>query len=347
MNILLCIAAGFLFDGSVKFKSVTGFEPIPEDSEYFLQTPTSFDVDARGNYYVVDVEAQVVFTWDKTGAFRKVIGAPGEGPGEFQFSGRGPGTGYITVMKDQLYVYDGRKREVLIFDGEGVFVKAVSLGKNRSRAENFYACEDGAFIMHRRRFSEEGALGEVLRLDLEGKTLKTYRSENDNSFKMNQKNGQRNFMIKAFNPTLVSSYNHATDEILVGQSGEPWFEVFSAGKSFKVKVPVARQEVTKADKDEYMQRFTGRSRKPSVEFPDKKAFYTHLISLGKSGYLVFNQSPYYNKIDGVRIDKDGQILGRFQMACGQGGSLLASRGRALKIAMNDHDEFEISELTVN
>ncbi len=347
MPILLLIASGLIFEGPVQFQSVAKFEPVPEDSEYFLQSPSSFDVDAQGNYYLVDVEARVVFSWDKAGAFRKVIGAPGEGPGEFQFSGRGPGTGFISALKDGLYVYDGRKREVLVFDTEGVFKKAFALSKSRSRAENFFAMDDGSFLLHRRRFGEEGAIGELLKLDAEGATLKVLFKEEDDSFKMGQRDGRRQFTIKAFNPTLVSSYNHASNEIIVGHSSEPTFKIITGEKSVTVKVPMAQQDVTQEDKDEYMQRFTSGRRMPTVEFPDKKSFYSHILSMGKSGYLVFTQSPYYNNIDGVRINSEGKILGKFKMSCGQGGGLLAARGRALKVSLNSEEEFEISELTIH
>ena len=348
MNSLVWLLAMMAFDGPVKVEIRTLLKPIPEDSDYFLQTPTSFDVDKAGNYYLVDAEAQVVFTWDKQGNFKGHIGKPGEGPGEFQFGGRGPGAGFITALDKGLFVYDVRKRQVLFFNEDAQYQSNIALNANRARASNFYAMPSGEFLVHQRRFNEEGIFAEVKRLDGEGKETKTYAALKDESFNVSRSERRRRFTIRAFHPTIVSHYDRLTGEILVGHSKEPSFDVHKAdGQVVKIKVPMPANEVTQEDKDEYMRRFETRNRAPEVEFPDKKAFYTHLLSLGESGYLVFNQSPYYNHIEGVHLNKNGDLKGRVDLESGPGGGLFGAAGRLLWLSLDDEDEFVLKEVALN
>ncbi len=337
------------YEGPVAFDKVTGLAPVKSDSEFFMEDPLSFDFDDAGNYYVLDGGAKVIFTWDKQGRYKGTIGKPGQGPGEFVFSGRGPASGYVNAVGDTLYVMDSPKHEIMTFKG-GKFVKALPIRLSRGGISSFAVIGPNKFLVQWRRMGDDKMMNEVVYLDGEGKTLETMMSQVDDSFQMGARGGsggRPNFKIKAFNPGLVTSYNRATGQLLFGQSNEPLFTVQEKGGQKRVvKVPLVREEVTKADQEEFNQRFQNGNFKPQVEFPSQKPFYTHLISLGEKGFLVYHQSPYNREIKGVHLDKTGKAMGRFSMKCGQTGGLLASRGRVLRVSLDEDDDLRLEELKV-
>ena len=69
--------------------------------------------------------------------------------------------------------------------------------------------------------------------------------------------------------------------------------------------------------------------------------------LGDRGYLVYSQSPHYARLEGVRLDKKGKVLGRFDQQCGVGGSLMVSAGRTLLVMTDEDDEFQLKEVTID
>ncbi len=349
MSLLLLMTTTFLFDGPFYLKPGLKLASLPEDSAFFLESPMSFDVDPEGNYYVADAEAKVIFTWDKNGRYLKTIGKPGEGPGEFSFTGRGGGQAFVSFSQNNLYVYDGRRREVLLFDASGNYLRSTQAGASRSRASNFGVTDSGQMVLQSRRFSDEGPQSSVVLLDKHGKISKTFVDIKDRTFEIKggQAGSRRSFTLRAFYPALVSQLDSAAQTLIIGNSGEASFKVYdlAGGSERTIKVPLSREEVTKADKEEFERRFEQSDRRPSIEYPDQKAFYTNVLSLGNKGFLVYNLSPYYGKVTGVHLDQKGTLQNRFQVECGQGGALLGARGRILSVGLNEDDDFVIQEVT--
>ncbi len=334
----------------VTFAQKTLLEPLPEESDHFLERPVAFDIDDQGSYFAVDADAKVVYCWDQNGAFLRVIGKPGQGPGEFVFSGRGQGVGYISVLGEKLYVYDGAKREVLVFDRAGAYQSSVRIGLSRGRASNFSATADGRFLLHRRVRKDEGLFSEIQLFNASGEPRKMLKSAPDTSFRpRGGRGGGRSFAIKAFNPTLVSDFNAATGQLLIGNGGEPFFEVLDLeGNRRVIETGLKREEVSAEDKQEFQTRFqnVGRGRL-EISYPDKKPYFDKLLSLGENGYLAYIQSPFHGRLSGVLLDAKGNQRGRFRMVCGQDGGLFAARGRLLRVMVNDDGDFELAELVLN
>ena len=347
---LVTILTLLVFDGPVSLKTAVTLEPLPEDGEYFFQAPSSFDIDRDGNYYVLDAEAGTIFTWSKTGNYLKTIGKPGEGPGEFQFSGRGPAYGFVSAADDQLVVYDPRKTSLQLFDFNGNFQKAIPLGGGRGRMMYFTETSGDQFLSFKRTRLDEGFFALIQIIDPEGKVVKELERRKDDSFSVsgNRNSGRRRFSIKPYNPQLGMGYDRKSGELAIGFSGEPSFDVIDKdGKKRRIKVPLAQRDVNQEAKDEYLKRFESMPRTPEFEWPDKMAYYTHLVILGDKGFLVYSQSPHYGNLSGVRLDKQGKTLGRFEQKCGVGGSLMVSAGRVLLVSTNEDDEFELREVNID
>lgn len=342
----------FAMDGGVvKFKSMTTLQTDLDDYDLFVQMPQSFDIDSTGNYYMLDAGARTILVWDKKGKFSRKIGVAGDGPGELVLEGRGPDGGFVSVFNNTLYVLDMPKRKILTFDTKtGEFQKEISLLMARGRIINFYVVDEGRILIQRRMMKDDGVVNEVVVLDHAGKTLNVLNSVKDDTFKPQGRPGGRfRFTIKAFNPAVVSFYDNVAGELLMGDSASPSFDIYNLkGEKLRtLKSPLPQEDVTAEDKAEQEERFATRSRKPTIDFPDKKAFYTHLLSLGEKGYLVYQQSPTYRNITGLHLAKDGDVKGRFTMSCGSEGGLMASRGHLLSVTLDEDEEFLIKEISVD
>lgn len=346
MSLYLLSMMLIVLDGPIEFNAAVSLAPVDDESDFFMEEPVAFDYDASGNFYILDSGAKTIFTWDKQGQFKGTIGKPGQGPGELVISGRGPGGGFINTVGDRLFLMDARKKKIIVFN-EGTFEKELPIRLARGRILNWSVMDEDRYLFHWRRRGDDNFINEMVIVDGEGKALETLESQPDDSFQMKRQNGRRSFKIKAFNPTLVSYYDRTTGDLLVGNSGEPSFKVIGKDKKSRtIKVPLSRLEVDQDVKNEFAEQFTSRRFKPQIEFPDKKAFYTHLISLGDKGFLVYDQSPFYRNINGVHLAKDGSVVGRFNMELGEQGALMASRDKIMCVSMDEDDEFTLRELNI-
>lgn len=319
-------------------------DPVPADNQYFLQNPSSFDVDEKGNYYLLDFRSKVVFIWDKNGAFIRTICQPGNGPGEFTFRGAN-GTGFLSVAGDRLFVFDGWKTSVQIFELNGTYIKSTPLISNRSRALDFAVTREGQFILLLRHAREDGRYLIVETFDSDGNSLNTLASMKDTSYEIRLTDKQKQVTIMAFHPTLVTSFNGRDKQIIIGNSQEPSFQVFDmSSKSCTIKAPLKRLPVTHEDIAELEEVHEKKRLPPTLIFPDHKPCYTHLHSLGNKGFLAYTQSPSYGKISGIYLDRQGQVKGRFKLDCGIGGGLLGNGDRVLNVLLTPEGEFVLREL---
>lgn len=82
-----------------------------------LLEPGSMAVDGWGRIYVADRKPAVIKLFDSTGAFVRLIGREGGGPGEFKI-------GFIAVRGSHLVVQDPMQSRTSLFDTSGKFIKS-------------------------------------------------------------------------------------------------------------------------------------------------------------------------------------------------------------------------------
>ena len=87
------------------------------DEAYQFGQIGGVDVDADGNVYITDAQAQEIRVFDPAGAYLQTIGAPGGGPGEF-----GRGVSGVFVVGDELVVPDLGNARVSRFTLGGDFI---------------------------------------------------------------------------------------------------------------------------------------------------------------------------------------------------------------------------------
>jgi len=342
-----------LFDSPFDAQAGIRLEPLPDDIDYFLGQPMSFDIDASGHFYVLDGDAKTVFHWDDKGRFVGTIGTPGAGPGELSLAGRGRPWGMVAAVGEELYVFDGGKRKIIVFTQDGAFKREFELMATRSFVRSLFVVDVHQFLLLHTRRNEDERLTEAALINGEGKTERVLATVDENVFSMSGTSRETaRFTLRAFNPTLTAAYNAMTGEALVGFGGEPSFDLYNlkTGAKKLVKIPMIRAEVTQADKDELAEERSqgggGRrmGNRLTIEFPDKKPYYDQILPVGDRGFLVFTQSPYYRDIAGVFVDRDGNPKERFAMRCGQNGGILGARGRLLFASLDEEGDFQLAEL---
>jgi len=89
--------------------------------ESFSQVGT-FVVDAEGGILALDFKDQKIKVFDKTGKFIRLIGKPGQGPGEL-----GTASGIQLMADNTLVVEDATNRRLALFKPTGEFLKNISM----------------------------------------------------------------------------------------------------------------------------------------------------------------------------------------------------------------------------
>lgn len=87
-----------------------------------------FDADSEGNIYLISPKSgeNIVFAFDKDGAFVRSFGRKGQGPGELQVQTYGSGLLSVT-LKDEIAISDHNNKKISFFRKDGSLVKETKL----------------------------------------------------------------------------------------------------------------------------------------------------------------------------------------------------------------------------
>ncbi len=350
--LLVCLFA-FALDVDMPALAKT-MSAIPEDADNFLSLPLDLTVDDRGRVFVADANAKTVFVWNKDGSFAGNFGKEGAGPGEFSFWQFGP-QAYLGTSGDRIYVFDGGRRTINIFDADFNFISSTSyqMKGGRGRANYFKVASEDMFVINARSFGRDTPPKQLVGLyDMDGEMVHGITEVDDKTFEM-QGNGSgrpTGMTINAFSPQMVVHYDDRTKRVIVADSGRPSFDIYALdGKPIMtVNLEIPHLDVTDEDIAEYKEiRWIKNSSFVKPAFPDKKAYFTHILPLADGTFLVFEQSPFYRNVTGVRVDERGKVQQKLSYSCGEDGSLYGANGRVFAVATDDEGEFMVHELALN
>ena len=338
-----------MFGGkNIEFETVLTLENIPENAEDFLRSPNDIAIDERGNFYILDLVSATIFRWDHEGKFKGKLGKKGDGPGEFTFfSNVGGPQGYVSAGSNELYVYDGAKKTVSIFSYDGTFKSAIPFQTARGRTEIFRVLKNNDFLIFNSSYFSETPYRRVGAYNRDGSLIRQFGEVEDKTWYYSSKNGRRQVVLRPYATSLFMGYNGVRDQILMGDSSKTSFDILDhRGELIKtVSFKWVRQELTKEDRQEFQEQNWFKNQNFfTVDFPEEKAFYTHIYPVGDRGYLVFLQSVSYNDCNGIMIDPEGAVLGKFDLHCGLGGGLFGVREQVVAITTNEDDEFQVQVL---
>ncbi|MCX6560789.1 MAG: 6-bladed beta-propeller [Candidatus Aminicenantes bacterium] len=106
-----------------------------------FQNPRCLAVDAKGNVYVSDMDANHIKVFGPDGKFRAVIGRAGQGPGEMQ------GPTHLVVSGDKLVVWEVMNRRFSILGLDGKFIKiAPAVHGGMGELQALHVLADGRFV---------------------------------------------------------------------------------------------------------------------------------------------------------------------------------------------------------
>jgi len=326
--------------------------PLPDDADNFLSLPLDLTVDEKGRVFVADANAKTVFVWNEDGSFAGNFGKEGSGPGEFSFWSFGP-QAYLGAANGKIYVFDGGRRTINVFDENFEFVSSTgyTMKGGQGRVNYFKVADEGMFVINARSFGRDQDPKQLVGLyDTEGELVHRITERPDKTFEMQGSGGRPSGMtINAFSPQMVVHFDDRTERVIVADSGRPSFDLYDLeGKQIKtVNLRIPHPDVTDADVAEYKEvRWIKNSNFVKPAFPDKKAYFTHIMPLADGSFLVVEQSPFYRNVSGVRVDEDGKILGKVSYSCGEDGSLYGADGRVFAVSLDEMGDFRVHELSL-
>ena len=345
LMLLLCLEPS----APVSFQSVRQYELVPEDYELFMQRPGDATLDAKGRLHMVDLRSRTVFVWDQEGSFLTSYGNQGEGPGEFVFSaGAGGAQAYVNTMGDYLYVFDGGARKVSLFGMDLKFVRSFNFNIERGRVETFRVLAEDRFAVYFSSYFSDVPFRKAAIYDLNKTELLEIVKVQDKTWKWENRDGNRKVQLNIFAEDLSMAYNRASEEIIVADPSKPSFQIYDKNGKLKqtVSPPLTRREVTKEDIKEHQEDpWFKKQNFFSASYAEKMPYYNQVLPVGKDQFLVFLSSPFYNNMEGYLVTRTGKMLGRFKLAAGENGRLMASNGRLFACFTDDEGEFALNELS--
>ncbi len=130
-----------------KFSAVMNIGGNAADTNYQFGAVTAIDIDADGNIYVLDTQAQVVRVFDSQGKFLRTIGRKGSGPGELTAA-----TALFVTAGDTLLVADVAAGRLLRFGTDGSPRGAVEMSMSNGLSVKWIERDDGSLVVQTRPF---------------------------------------------------------------------------------------------------------------------------------------------------------------------------------------------------
>ncbi len=323
-------------------------QAIPDSNPVFLQGPSDVAVDANNRVYVLDLRSTTVFVWEANGNFIRHFGHEGQGPGEFSFQANmGGRQGYINIINDDIYVYDGGNRVVNRFSLDGIYQDSYRFNLPNGRAEQFRMIRPDQLLIFNSSYTAEEPFRQIATYDKAGESLKSYIKAPDKTWRY-ENSSRSGVILHIYAASLFMHYNSANDTLLIGNSEEPMFRVYKPDGSLvtEIRLPLVQAEVTQDDIDEFEgQQWIKTNSFFKTEYPESKSFYDKVLPVADNGYLVFTESPVAARCQGLYARADGKAVGRFSADLGEGGTLLGTHGQVFTIAVDEEGEFVISEVT--
>ncbi len=231
-----------------------------DDENYQFYRTYDLAVDSGDNIYVADGGNRRIQKFDKNGNYVLTIGRKGQGPGEF--------TGISDILideQDNLYVLGGRR--IQIFNSSGEYLNGFVLENSIS---NFFLDSDGFIFAISSWRDEEGRKRKVVKLNSEGKFIKTCAEFSD----------RKTVQKKSEEAIVTFRANHAyTPKLLLTFLGRNTFsyahtskyEIFVIDKNgdliSKIKTDEKSHSITQSEKDHIIEQLEERISRDGRKWP--------------------------------------------------------------------------------
>ncbi|MDJ0841078.1 MAG: 6-bladed beta-propeller [Acidobacteriota bacterium] len=329
------------------FSVIKTLEPIPEDHPHHLSAPHAMDIDTQGNIYLSDGVAGVVFSWNSKGKFRKTIGSPGKGPGEFQFV-KGGGRGMVACGAEKVFVYDGAMGNISVFDMNGDYLgthSAPKAVKNRE-VHQFYVTAEGNYLFLSRKM---GATP-LLSVDLTNREalLQTIRKVDDKSISIKGGSNGPVITLWGYPPMLILNYNFETNTALMGFSEQNTFELIdiSSNESSKIKTNLRRTPISNKEKEAFSSQDFIKQSGFKVAFNEFRPAYDGVIFVEGNRFFVYHHKTINSALEGIVIDESSKSLGKASLNLVGEAMVFNPKSRIYLFTENNDGDFVINELSL-
>lgn len=240
-----------------------------EIAEAGLTDPKTFDVDSKGNIYILN-EGQTesfIFKFDGQGYFITSLGRRGQGPGEIQFP-----SGFVIGHQDEIIVTDYGNKKLIIYDGSGSLIQETSTDIN---IWEINPLKNGKYLIVKRLIDPEGQYlyqFPILLCDNDFRTIEELDRQKIPNF-LNKKG-------MTLSP-YIFMYSVTSDRIFVGNAVrgyDIWVYDFDGNLVRKIK-----KEYKSGDKEEFIKDIKKNlsedvSQEKKVEFPSQLPPFKTLFS---------------------------------------------------------------------
>jgi hypothetical protein len=248
-----------------------------DDENYQFYRAYDLAVDSGDNIYVADGGNRRIQKFDKNGNYVLTIGRKGQGPGEF--------TGISDILideQDNLYVLGGRR--IQIFNSSGEYLNGFVLENSIS---NFFLDSDGFIFAISSMREEEGRKRKVVKLNSEGKFMKTCAEFSDHKT-VQKKSGEAIVTFSAnhaYTPKLLLTSLDRNTFSYAHTSGNEIFVIDKNGELIsKIQTDEKSHSITQGEKDHIIgqleERLSNRGRKwpkgvleEACDFPSSRPFF--------------------------------------------------------------------------
>jgi hypothetical protein len=248
-----------------------------DDENYQFYRAYDLAVDRGDNIYVADGGNSRIQKFDKNGNYILTIGRKGQGPGEF--------TGISDILidkQDNLYVLGGRR--IQIFNSSGEYLNGFVLENSIS---NFFLDSDRFIFAISSMREEEGRKRKVVKLNSEGKFMKTCAEFSDHKT-VQKKSGEAIVTFSAnhaYTPKLLLTSLDRNTFSYAHTSGNEIFVIDKNGELIsKIQTDEKSHSITQGEKDHIIgqleERLSNRGRKwpkgvleEACDFPSSRPFF--------------------------------------------------------------------------
>jgi len=287
-----------------------------EDENYMFYDLVKIAINSEVKILVLDAGNCRILKFDRDGNYIQTIGRKGQGPGEFE----NPWVIHLDA-KDQIYVYDSRRRNIQVFDNDGNFKKVIKLP---SYTFHFGTTKDGNILML--YYSVKKPIRSLILIDSEGDIIKTfgnYTYQPAPSIKRHMLGNPYSHRLYFFPKNIGGGiYGHSSQYKL--------FVINPSGNlSHIIEMEKPPELITKKDKDRLIDGYLKRrgqfpigeklSRsevKRAYIFPKFKPFFNDIFIDSKDRIYVRIPKSFLDKDESTHYDlfnKEGYFLYRVKM----------------------------------
>jgi len=204
--------------------------------EYMFQSIYALDVSNTGNLYLLDYKAQHILVFNQDGEFLRIIGRPGQGPGELYLSRALDYTSFNEVVVSNM-------SNITFFTPDGEYVKSIPLGKKSGLRVKI---DSDGNIFGFSIFGEKEVY-ELKKYDLELNELFSFGSSPLPSVER-RKTGKWNAFFSVLRWDIING-----NQIVCGYPGEGYiFKIYDSSANLirKIEKEYTKIEISKKDLEE-------------------------------------------------------------------------------------------------